>query len=168
MPNQQLTTYLPKDLAERVDKAKADGFDPKEIVKSALERALVLRESGLSDTGEDDAHELAVYGSTEQLDRLAGYLNILPTTPAAVVDVAIATITDLRSGVESVASGSTESDPTAYELVWANTSVEFQARLDAVTTAGGYPISIAADSKDRIGLLVAWPQRDEQPQDSSL
>src|SRR3954452_16133134 len=41
MPNESITTYLPKDLAERVAEARSAGtLDPKEVIKNALQAAL--------------------------------------------------------------------------------------------------------------------------------
>ena len=41
MPNQSITTYLPKDLSDRLDAANAAGtIDTKTVIKEALERAL--------------------------------------------------------------------------------------------------------------------------------
>lgn len=171
--NQQLTTYLPRDLAERIDVAKREGkIDPKEIVKEALERALnpviVASESELAD---------GLYTpSMRQLDQLSEHLQreeILPLwagqdgTPA---EIAISLIDTLRSLVMDGPATINEPDDepslpevrvetdTTFELHWAENSIAFQAKLDAITQAGGWPVSIAADSKDRIALLIAWPK----------
>ena len=143
--SQSITTYLPKDLGERVAAARSAGsLDPKAVIKSALEEALEGRRPG----------------ADSELRRLAEFLGDSKVAPLWVgeegtpVEIACRIIERLA---HPVLAPSADEPEVTYEVVWADNMQEFQARLDSITSIGGQPVSVAISANDRFCLLVSWP-----------
>lgn len=154
MPSQSVTTYLPKDLAERLDEAKAAGtIDTKRVVKEALERAL---DGGVPLP--DPVPGTRGAAAVSELRLLAEFLGTDDVRPlwtgeeGTPVEIACRIIERAVFPLQEIDGGG----DVAYELVWSDNLQEFQARLDSVTEAGGRPISVAISSKDQVCLLVGW------------
>jgi hypothetical protein len=164
MASQNLSVYLPKELADAVDAAKSDGtLDVKDVVKVALEQAL--------NGGGTDAQEINKLSDFLQQEDVVG---LWQGIGGSAVDVVIGLVTRLRETPMSVRfeypeeqpapeahEAPAESQDVNYELQWAEDSFTFQAKLEAVTRAGGYPVSLSIDPKGRFGLLLAWPVESE-------
>jgi hypothetical protein len=148
---QSVNVYLPKDLSDRLDAAKAAGtIDVKTVVKEALTAAL----SGSLPDPVPGTRGAAAMGQLRVLSEFLGGEKILPLwtgEEGSPVEVACRII---ERSSHPVVTGPGED--VAYELVWSENLQEFQARLDAVTDAGGRPLSVAITAKDRVCLLVAW------------
>jgi hypothetical protein len=151
MVSQSVTTYLPKELAERLAAAKAAGaIDPKTVIKDALEHAL--------DGTPAVPGSVPGTGAAAQLQILGEFLGTEEVRPlwtgeeGTPVEVACRIIE--RAAYPLVQAD--DAGDVAYELVWSENLQEFQARLDSVTEAGGRPISVAISSQDRVCLLVGW------------
>jgi hypothetical protein len=148
--SQSITTYLPKDLGERVAAARSAGsLDPKAVIKAALEEALDGRRPGAADS---------------ELRRLAEFLgdpkvaSLWAGEEGTPVEVACRIIERLAH--PAVMASPADKPEVTYEVVWADSMQEFQARLDSITSIGGQPVSVAvapASANDRFCLLVSWP-----------
>lgn len=144
--SQSITTYLPKELGERVAAARSAGsLDPKAVIKAALEEALEGRRPG----------------ADSELRRLAEFLGDSKVAPLWVgeegspVEVACRIIERLAHPAVMVSPA--DEPEVTYEVVWADNMQEFQARLDSITSIGGQPVSVAISANDRFCLLVSWP-----------
>jgi hypothetical protein len=81
----------------------------------------------------------------------------------------VAAITALRENSQDLIAAAAPlllTPDTIYDTVWAESSIELQARLDNIHAQGGRPQSVAPDTDGRYLLLIAWPQgTDEDPGD---
>jgi hypothetical protein len=167
MAAQSITVYLPRELHERVEAAKAAGtLDVKEVVKGALQFAL----DGDSPPGPADTEltKLAEFLGDEKVAPLWQGQEGSPVEIAArlierLAHPAVGAYVDADTNIPKVWNGTawvplraTDDEGMTYELVGSEGIQEFQSRLDAVTEAGGRPISVAISSQDKIYLLVGW------------
>lgn len=79
------------------------------------------------------------------------------------LEYVVGAIKELRQNpLVQVASGD-GSQHTLYDVVWAESPIELQARIDSINAQGGWLQSIAPDKDDRYLLLIAWPQPESDP-----
>jgi hypothetical protein len=165
--NNQLSVYLPNDLAHRVEVAKETGFDPKTFMKDALARALA---------GEQDPAEDGHGAAYQQVLSALGYA---PDDNPDVEQV-LHTIAAVREAAEAP-SRVPEADPTlseetaqqltdaaftrgeitSYEVAYVEGIDQVQAKLDLVSSTGGWPISVSPSphQQDQFLLVSAWPEQ---------
>lgn len=180
--NQQLTTYLSKELATRIaDAREKDGFDPKKVIVPALERAL----GGESEDQGDPTVDVSATGEIARLQNLLDERkHLYPGVEGTPVEIAMylidvlqevmtkpSTINEPDPPIDEVQSTDPQQDalnaalvgrlpetPPRYEIVWAD-AYAVTARAQAIADDGGVVLSHSVDTaKDRVSLLVAWGQ----------
>lgn len=177
-----LTTYLPDDLAQRVADAKDAGtLDIKTVVKDALERALdPTQPDSQGDEVSQDAEQLATVRAhleaannllsehSDDLQQISSALG-LDGNDETSLDTILAMIKQMRehplrtaSVEEHAADGhSSTQGATAYELRWAADETELQNNVDLINQYNGWLQSVAVDKDSRFLMLIAWPQNDD-------
>lgn len=171
MPNNQnISIYLPQELADRVAEAKASGqFDPKIVCKDALEAALRGDEQ-LQPRETGDAPEP---GSTERAEALTAQRTLggmLMVSDDGDAPIWVAIVDGVRELIEThevdrahaqlvgeALEGTTMLMQTAYELKYVPGALEATASIEAIQEAGGWIQSAASAVDGQILLLIAWP-----------
>lgn len=179
--NPSLAVYLGEEMMERVTAAKEAGkFDPKEVVKAALEAAMAGQlpiddnerqqwtEELLTLRAKSEGYDAQFVAMTEKLggsitswDELFVRLDVLLGAEREL---------QLRNlGVSEISGGEIDEASQAdsaflrsrrvdYDTTFSDDLDQVTARLDALTAQDGYPISLSQCSDGRYLLLAAWPQ----------
>lgn len=149
-----ITTYLPKDLAERLEVARQEGrIDVKDVVKTALARAL---DDGPPEEAEEFTDGVDL---TEQLKTLTEVLSLPQVLPlwqgeeGSAIEVAGRIIERRAFPVIKAPPKPFET----YQLVWSDDAQTLQARLDSFADTEAVPLSIASAPDGKWCLLVGWP-----------
>lgn len=176
-----VSVYLGDELATRVAEAKEAGlFEPKDVCKQALEKALDPAETPADGEPSDEAARVEGFlRQIAQLEEVIGdfqrawtdILQGLDLNPALTGQEAIDAVLEAIKGLKTDPWGSVAAEavegtaltiasqrPDAeFTTSWSDDQEQLTNRLDLVREQGGWPVSVAVDSKDRILLLAAWP-----------
>lgn len=151
--SQNLTVYLPKELAYQLADAKKQGFEASKFVQEALAAHF---------SGESADR---VSPALDELRRLSDFLegpaaSLWTGMSGTPVDVAIQVMHAygvMRDQAENPAMAITLRQPVTMKVAFANNTHELQALLDNVIDQGGYPQSVATMKDDTFVVLVEWP-----------
>lgn len=179
--NPSLAVYLGEEMMDRVTAAKEAGqFEPKEVVKAALEAAMAGQppidknerqqwtEELLSMRAKSEGYDAQFAAMVEKLggsitswDELFARLDALLGTEREL---------QLRSVGETGADLGGENPETItasallhtpgvdYDTTYSDDLDQVTARLDALNAQDGYPVSLSQTLDGRYLLLAAWPQ----------
>lgn len=154
MATQNLTIYLPQDLADEVAAAKAAGtIDPKEVCKLALQEALkpTSSEGAFEDRGPERIRRT--------LSALLGSQDASWSEVIELAEQVVGQNMEMRANPMITANADTA---TSYELRFADTLIDASAAIQAIQEAGGWIQSASVSSDGKFLLLITWPGENGQ------